>query len=227
MPDSSFYRQLDDEWKDLITGLSKEPVSISDWSFVHDQKKGFRPSILFAELEDTRSLWAELRRTVSLDDYAERFITPAWTLKDMIAHVASWASELRSQTETVLCGEAFDYAIPYALSIVGPNQWNQNEVEKRRSYDLGDSLKEIEEETGRFENLVLDLSEESLQIERDFALAPNGDPSTRWRSNIGQIVLLKCSHERYHLERIRQWQNSLSSARLIQNGRARKSTKTK
>jgi hypothetical protein len=227
MPDPRFYRQLDDEWKDLITGSSQEPVSISDWSFVHDQNKGFRPSILFAELEDTRSLWAELRHTVSLNDYADRFLTPAWTVKDMVAHVASWASELRHQTETVLRGEAFDYAIPYALSIVGPNQWNQREVEKRRSYDLDDSLKEIEEETGRFEDLVLDLSEESLQMERDFALAPNGDPSTRWRSNIGQVVLLKCSHERYHLERIRQWRYSLSSARSIQNRSARKSTKTK
>jgi hypothetical protein len=227
MPESHFYRQLDEEWQDLITGFSKEPASIPDWAFVHDRNKGFRPSILFVELEDTRSLWSELRHTISLDEYADRFITPAWTVKDMVAHVASWASELRRQVEVVLRGEAFDYAIPYALSIVGPNQWNQVEVEKRRPYDLNESLKEIEEETGRFKDLVLNLSEEPLQMEREFALAPNGDPTTRWKSNIGQIVLLKCSHERYHLERIRQWQAALSSGRSTQSRTARRSEKKK
>jgi hypothetical protein len=205
MIDMSVYSKLQDEWGLLTSKDSSGEMANLDWSFIHDQERVPRATILFAELEDTRELWRELLGMVELESYSDRFITPAWTIKDMVAHITSWASELRYQAETAAQGQTFDYAIPYALSIIGPNEWNQREVEKRRNLSLGDVLQELDVQSANLEDLVLDLPEADLQTERQFAMAPNGDPSTRWKGTISQIILLKCSHERYHLDRIRQW----------------------
>jgi hypothetical protein len=205
MIDMSLYNNLQDEWKSLTDSDSSGAMDDLDWSFIHDQLRTPRASILFAELEETRELWRELLDMIELESYSERFITSAWTLKDLVAHITSWAVELRSQAEAAAQGQSFDYAIPYALSIVGPNEWNRIEVEKRRNLSLAELLQELNQQSVNLEDLVLELSEEELHAERRFAMAPNGDPSTRWKGTIGQIVLMKCSHERYHLDRIRQW----------------------
>jgi hypothetical protein len=205
MIDMSLYRDLQDEWKSLTDSDSSGEMGDLNWSFIHDQLRTPRASILFAELEETRELWRELLDMIELDSCSGRFITSAWTLKDLVAHITSWAAELRYQAEAAAHGQSFDYAIPYALSIIGPNEWNRIEVEKRRNLSLPELLQELNQQSVNLEDLVLELSEEELHADRLFAMAPNGDPSTRWKGTIGQIVLMKCSHERYHLDRIRQW----------------------
>jgi hypothetical protein len=210
MTDIFIHDQLQEEWGQLRRENSSADASTPDWSFIQKQARFPRASILFAELQDTRQLWKELLGLVNLDSYADRFVTSRWTIKDLIAHITSWASELREQAEAAARGLSFDYAIPYALSIIGPNEWNQKEVDRRRNLSLAELFQELDDQSALFEDLVLDLPEEDLQAERMFALAPNGDPDTRWKGTISQLVILKCSHERYHLDRIRQWQSAIN-----------------
>ncbi|MFQ5695614.1 MAG: maleylpyruvate isomerase N-terminal domain-containing protein, partial [Terriglobia bacterium] len=129
MPKAELQNELAREWQELLASLPPERTTAPRWLFLEHRIHRPGPAALFAELEEVRLAWEGLHASPALEKYAERFINPGWTLKDLLAHLASWASEFRRQVETVARGEAFDYAIPYALSALGPAQWNQVEVD--------------------------------------------------------------------------------------------------
>jgi hypothetical protein len=107
--------------------------------------------------------------------------------------------------ETAARGDAFDYAIPFALSVIGPNEWNAVEVGKRRPDSLTAVLEEYDAEIDRLEALVLELPEEALSRTQPFPLAPSGDPAALWSGSAGEIVLAQTMHQRYHLGQVRRW----------------------
>ena len=39
--------------------------------------------------------------------------------------------------------------------------------------------------------------------------APTGDPSALFKGSIAQVVMLKCAHDRHHVDRIQQFLDSL------------------
>jgi len=164
---------------------------------------------LYAQLEEMLALWGELRRQ-PLERHAERFVTAAWTLKDVLGHLATWATEFRREVETVASGGSFDYVIPFALNVMGPNEWNAREAQAQRPVPLAEILDQFERETRRLQDLVLTLPPPALYGEAELPLAPSGDPSQLWRGNIAQIVLGKCSHDLHHLGRIRDWMRRLT-----------------
>ena len=202
--------QLEREWQELLASLPAERIREPRWLREGGSMAGARPAALFAELEDVRRSWMELRASRQLEKNASRFVTPRWTLKDLLGHLASWAQEFRQEAEKAARGEAFDYAIPYAFSVLGPNQWNQVQVEKRRSQPLREILREFESETRCLQELVLELPEESLQAETFLPWAPTGNPAALFRGNAALVVMAKCMHDRHHLGRIRQWLANLS-----------------
>ncbi len=159
---------------------------------------------LFAELEEVLLLWRELRGQ-PLRRRARRFISAAWTLQDLLAHLASWAAEFRREVETLAAGREIDYAIPFALSVVGPNEWNQVEVERRRHLTLAQVLDQFEDETRRLQDVLLTLSPAELHRPATLPAAPSGDPAARVRGSIALVVSGKCSHDRYHIAGIRRW----------------------
>ena len=215
MPESRVHEQLGTEWQELLAGLPPEPVASSRWllgPFRYRHSGMARPTVLFAELEDVRAAWNELRASGHLKEYSRRFITPEWTLKDLLAHLASWAREFRQEVETAARGESFDYVIPFAMSVNGPNQWNQVEVEVRKAEPLDAILDEYDAETRRLQALVLELPQELFLTEAEFPLAPTGDPAALWKGASAQIVLAKCEHDRYHFGRIHQWLASLEAS---------------
>ena len=215
MPESRIHEQLGTEWQELLAGLSSGEEGSAQWSeapFRFRPAGMARPTVLFAELEDVRTAWSGLHASGELEKFADRYLTPDWTLKDLLAHLASWAREFRQEVEMAARGESFDYAIPYAMNVVGPNQWNQVEVEKRRAATLEEILREYEDETRRLQDLVLELPQESLLAEAEFPLAPTGDPAALWKGACAQIVLAKCMHDRYHFGRIQQWLASLEAS---------------
>lgn len=159
---------------------------------------------LFAELEDVLALWRGLRKA-GLSRHARRYVNAGWTLKDLLAHLASWAGEFRRQVETIAEGREFDYAIPFALSVIGPNQWNEEQVEARRSLSLTAILEQFEDETRRLQDLVLTLPREALLRPAILPLAPSGDPRSPVPGNIALVASAKCTHDRYHLAQIRRW----------------------
>lgn len=211
MAKASMHDQLRREWQELLASLPPERVNSPRWFSAAGPMRSLSATELFAELEEVLSTWQALK-AAPLQEFARRFINPAWTLKDLLAHLASWAGEFRREVETAARGQEFDYAIPYALSVVGPNQWNQVEVENRTGKSLDEIFQEFETETTRLQDLVIELPQPALASESEFPLAPSGDPASLWRGNSAQIVLMKCVHDRYHMGRIRHWLSSLTAA---------------
>lgn len=209
--EAKIHEQLQREWGELLTSFSAEPGRVDDWSFVQKHLRSATPALLFAELEDVRVSWEDMLAPAHLEPYAERFVSPSWTVKDLIAHAASWSSELRRQVDTIVEGRTITRGIPYALSVIGPNEWNQIEVEKRRPLNLKRLSQELENATRQMQEFVLDLPEEMLHDEKAFGLAPSGDPTALWRGTIAQVVFLKCGHDRYHMEQVRRLESLIAS----------------
>ncbi len=208
MPESRIHKQLGTEWQELLAGLSLGEEGSAQWSeapFRFRPAGMARPTVLFAELEEVLAAWSELRASALLEKYADRFVTTAWTLKDLLAHLASWAVEIGRQVETAAAGQVSDYAIAFDVFAGGPNEWNETEVQKRRPRSLEALLDEFETETRRLQDLALELPEETLLAETESPLAPTGDPAGRWKTNIARIVAAKCGHDRLHMGRIQQF----------------------
>jgi hypothetical protein len=199
MPEPTVPRELVREWQAVAAGPDAGPPFRRGGPPFPTTGPG-----LFAELQEVLLLWRELR-AVPLRRHARRFVNAAWTLQDLLAHLASWAGEFRRQVETVAAGREADYAIPFALSVIGPNEWNQVEVESRRGLTLAEVLDQFEEETRRLQDLVLDLSPAQILRPSTLPAAPSGNPAERLRGNIAIVVSGKCSHDRYHLGAIRRW----------------------
>lgn len=159
---------------------------------------------LFAELEEVRALWRGLRRA-GLSRHARKYVNAGWTLQDLLAHLASWAAEFRRQVETIAAGRDFDYAIPFAFSVIGPNTWNEEQVEARRGLSLKAVLDQFDDETGRLQDLVLTLPREVLLKPASLPLAPSGDPRSPVPGNVAMVASAKCTHDRYHIGQISRW----------------------
>lgn len=204
MPERALAARLASEWEDLVRRARADVPARPEWLIPGRPVFPARPMALFAQLEEVLALWAELREQ-PLARHADRFATASWTLKDLLGHLASWAAEFRREVETMARGGAFDYAIPYALSVMGPNAWNAVAADGQRALSLAAVLDQFEEETGRLQDLVLAVPEERLFIPAPSPLAPSGDPAATIEASIAQIVLGKCIHDRYHLGRIADW----------------------
>lgn len=205
MPERALTARIAAEWKALVRQSGAEAPSRPEWLVPGRPVFPARPMALYAQLEEVLALWAELRGAPHVARYADRFITSSWTLKDLLGHLASWAAEFRHEVETMARGGTFDYAIPYALSVMGPNEWNAVAAEGQRSASLVAILDQFEEETGRLQDLVLAVPEERLYAPAPSPMAPSGDPAATIQVGIAQIVLGKCMHDRYHLGRIAAW----------------------
>ncbi len=161
------------------------------------------PTALFAQLEEVREEWRELRSAIQPGD-AARYVNAAWTLKDLVAHVASWAKEFRHEVETVFRGGSFDYAIPYVMTVVGPNEWNEEQVRQRETQSLDVSFDELDAETLRLQELLFEMSEQDLYGPATFPLAPSGDPAAKWKGPSAVIIAGKCEHDRHHIGQLKK-----------------------
>jgi Mycothiol maleylpyruvate isomerase N-terminal domain len=210
MADRVLLTEMTREWEALRARLaSRDSAAPADAA---GPRFPVSPTALHAQLEEVLFSWRELgaRR---LERAQGLYVNGAWTLKDLLGHLASWAAEFRREVETVAGGGRFDYAIPFALSVIGPNEWNARAAEERRPQTLAAIRNAFETETRRLQDLVLELPPQVLYGPADFPLAPTGDPNARFRGNVAQIVLGKCEHDNYHLEQIRRWLERLEGAR--------------
>ncbi len=207
MPEPTVFRALVSEWQAVVARPDAGPAF----------RRGGPPfpttaAGLFAELEEVLLLWRELR-AMPLRRHARRFVNAAWTLQDLLAHLASWAAEFRREVETAAAGREPDYAIPFALSVIGPNEWNQGEVESRRGLSLAQVLDQFETETRRLQDVVVGLSPAQILRPTTLPAAPSGDPAARMKGNVAIVVSGKCMHDRYHIGVIRRWVAEVDPAR--------------
>jgi uncharacterized damage-inducible protein DinB len=218
MRDRALLGELQREWDGLGGRLGAAPPAF---------RRGGPPFPLtgpglFAELEEVRALWRELRR-VGLSGHARKYVNAGWTLQDLLAHLASWAAEFRRQVETIAAGRDFDYAIPFALSVIGPNAWNEEQVEARRGLSLKAVLDQFDDETRRLQDLVLTLPREVLLKPATLPLAPSGDPRSPVPGNVALVASAKCTHDRHHIGQISRWLAAREADRKRPSTRGRRS----
>ncbi len=198
--DRALLKALTAEWAALEDLMAQD---LPSWRPAAGPPLPVSPVALYAQLEEVLDVFASVEALAPR--HAGRYVTSAWTLKDLLGHLASWATEFRHEVQTVAGGGSFDYAIPFALNIIGPNEWNARAADRQRPVPLEDVLQQFERETRRLQELVLELPPPALYGEATFPLAPSGDPQQLLRGSIAMIVLGKCTHDLYHLGRIRDF----------------------
>lgn len=193
---------LEDAWRALA---ESDSTPSSPLAMPPDRRMPLSRIALFAQLEEVREDWAALRSTIEAGPPgdAERYVNGGWTLEDLVAHAASWAKEFRHEVETVFRGGSFDYAIPYVMTLVGPTEWNEEQVRARSAQSLDESFDEIERETVRLQDLLSEMSEAELYRFGTFPLAPSGDPEALWSGPSAVIIAGKCQHDRHHLSQLK------------------------
>jgi uncharacterized damage-inducible protein DinB len=198
--------RLELEWRELLEAVA--PPEGGPLDLPQDRRVAVSRAALLAQLEEVREEWRSLERLID-ENTAARFANAGWTLKELLAHLASWAKEFRSQIETVSRSESFDYAIPFAMTVLGPNQWNQQEVEARRERTLEAIFREFDGETERLQDLVVEIADPVLYRPTPFPLAPSGNPSERLPVPPAVIISGKCLHDRHHFAQIRKLLNRI------------------
>ena len=197
-------RTLNDEWQAFVSAVLPDP----DLAAATAQARGSRitrPTI-WAELEDVRLAFAEVHAALDEESKSVALATTEWSVKDVVSHLASWATEFTHQIETVAAREPFDYLITFTPK-VGPTEWNAREVGRRRSQSLDEAFRELDAATARMQELALTLSEDSLFSAAELPQTPDGRPESRWRTRLADLMLMKCWHDRYHLGRLRDLLN--------------------
>ena len=193
--------RLELEWRSLLEAIAAPARSPLD--LAPERRVAVSRVALLAQLEEVREEWRALQGLVD-EEMGARFANAAWTLKDLLAHLASWAREFGSEIATVSRKESFDYAIPFAMSVLGPNQWNEREVQLRKERTLEEIFGEFDEETARLQDLVIEMEEPVLYQPAPFPLAPSGNPQERMPVPPALLVSGKCLHDRYHFAQIRK-----------------------
>ena len=171
------------------------------------------PATLWIQLEDLLLQWRELWSSDWFAADQGELITSEWTLKDLTAHVASWAGELRAQAEILAGGTGVAYQILFE-EIGGPRSWNAEKVEMRRAQSLQELVGEIERETVRFQDLLYEIDIPTLMTEHPIGIAPTGVPGQPWIRSIAGLVDMRCFHDRHHMNRIIQWKRARLSGDL-------------
>jgi mycothiol maleylpyruvate isomerase-like protein len=193
-------RTLTDEWQAFVAAARTNPPLGA--TTVEARGARITRPVLWAELEDVRLAFAEVHAALDDVSKADVLATTRWSVKDLVAHIASWAAEFRRQIETAAAGEAFDYLITFTPR-VGPTEWNARELDRRRAMSLDDRFHEFDAETARIQELALALPDDVLFMTAELPQTPDGLPEHRWRTRLADLMLMKCFHDRYHLDRIR------------------------
>ena len=92
----------------------------------------------------------------------------------------------------------------FALSVLGPVQWNEERVAERAARSVRDHLRELDAETRRLQDLLLEMDDGALYGTAPFPHAPSGDPAERWRGSCAMVALGRCQHDWHHLTQVRQ-----------------------
>jgi hypothetical protein len=194
-------RTLNDAWHTFVdTGQPNPDLAVTT---VEARGNRITRPVLWAELEDVRLAFAELHAALDEESKVDAPATTLWSVKDVVAHLASWATEFKRQIETVAARATFDYLITFTPR-VGPTEWNARELDRRRAMSLDDRFRELDAATARIQELALSLPDDLLFTAAELPQTPDGRPESRWRTRLADLMLMKCWHDRYHLDRLQE-----------------------
>jgi hypothetical protein len=202
MAERDVLERLREEWRSLLDAQSIRPET-TPLALPRERRMPLSRTALLALLEEVRAAWSDLRESVD-EELAGRYVNAGWTLKDLLAHLASWATEFRREVAAAARREELDYAIPFAMGVLGPTQWNEEQVAARRDQGLEAIFDEFARETAALEEIVLTIGDGELYAPALFPPAPSGDPAARFRGPAAFIISAKCLHDRHHIEQIRE-----------------------
>lgn len=92
-------------------------------------------------LERIRAARGELNESISglsEDQMTQDLVTPEWTMKDMLAHIAAWQGEAALAVERLARGETVGPLINESV-----DDWNAARVNERRRLPLVDVMEEF------------------------------------------------------------------------------------
>jgi len=193
-------RELEQEWAAAIASLPREELARPAWLVEMGAPMPWRPAALYAELEDVRREWRELREWPALHIHANDKVNPGWTYKDLLAHLASWAEEFAREVSGVAQGSEFDYEISFEPD-VGPTDWNAREVARLGPLTLDAVLDQYDQATLHLQDLVFEIPHDRMIHEARFPICMGPEPL---KGSIPRIVVMKCFHDRYHFAQIRK-----------------------
>lgn len=130
---------------------------------------------------------------LSEEQIAHGQITPEWTLRDVLAHIAAWQNEARIWIERAGRGERIG---PFMDEDV--DQWNARRVEERRRLPLVDVIQEFNDAQDTLLALLDQWPEDAIP------LGPNGWTATArlwWLTD----------HDVEHLAQIRAYRERLAA----------------
>lgn len=199
--DAAIERELTTEWADLLASPARPAAEMLPRVTAPRVSK----PMLSAALEEVLFRFGELLPEAGLR--ASGTITSLWTMKDLVAHMASWATEFVREVDIASRGEPFDYTIQFPMP-AGPTAWNHREVERRGARSFDDCAREFAAGTLGLQQRALALPEAVLSRRTAFPLTPDGRAETRWQVRIADLVLMKTDHDLYHIGRIERWLRS-------------------
>ncbi len=199
MARQTIYTGLRADWRELLEQASALTVSAPQIRV--------RSITLSIELEDVLAEWRELWSAPWFARELDQLITSEWTLKDVVAHIGSWSTEFRVQAEKLAAGSEFESLILFEQP-GGPRAWNAEQVAQRRMQPIDALIGEVERETGRLQDLLLQLESSVLLVERPIGIAAATTPNGPWIRSLAGLIKMRCFHDRHHIGRIREWQRS-------------------
>lgn len=199
MTPEDLHDRLIGEWQQAATSMPR--VTAAQVAERAAPEHASRVAVL-AELEDLHLSFVELHELMRSRPVAGVRATSRCDVRDVVAHLASWAMETRREAETLLAGGGFDYTIHFERE-GGPRAWNQREVDARARRTPAELFDELDRETMRTMELMIEASDEAF---RAVAALPrtSGDPAEPWRMPLGAMVLMSCWHARLHLRPLEQ-----------------------
>jgi hypothetical protein len=195
MSENTLDMRLAAEWQDVVLAA---PVPPAQEIVMQASPEQASRSAIIAELEDVRLTVKELAGLVD-ESKARRLATRRWKVRDVVAHLASWARRTRIETERLIAREPFDEIIDFGTS--GPHVWNQQQVDQRRQQSVADLVAEIEQEHERLIDLVASLPDREVRRGVDLPRTI-GEPPVPWHMPLGSMIVMSCWHARLHLGRL-------------------------
>lgn len=141
-------------------------------------------------LEMTRAELEALMTSLSGDDLAKTTRAAEWTVKDLLAHLASAESGIHAVIQRIRKGET-QLREGFDLNI-----WNQRQVEKRRNATVADCLAELRASREGTRRLLAAVPEEEFPL--------RGVHSSGEEMSVEELFRRIGDHEREHGAMVRQ-----------------------
>lgn len=152
------------------------------------------------QLRAARKEFSETIQGLTEEDFLRARAIEKWTLKDLIAHIASWDEEIVRVLQTfTLSGES-----QYTYTISDRNdfaQWNEEQVALRAALSASGSIAEFESARRDLIQVVEGLTDPVLNRSR----------MTSWgKQETGfELILTQAEHDREHADQVRSYRKKI------------------